>query len=90
MIAKNYSDVRNNFKEICDKVVDDSEAVIVKRKDDRDVVVISLDEYSNMMENSYLRDNPVMHERLLHSMKQADSGDTIRVVAEDSEEYFDE
>ena len=32
MLAVNYSTIRSNLKEYCDKVTDESEAVIVTRK----------------------------------------------------------
>lgn len=35
MIARNYSNVRNNFKKYCDKVNDDCETVIITRKNDK-------------------------------------------------------
>ena len=32
MIATNFSNVRNNFKEVCDRVVHDSDIAIITRK----------------------------------------------------------
>ena len=34
MIATNFSNVRNNFKEVCDRVVHDSDIAIITRKND--------------------------------------------------------
>lgn len=48
MLAVNYSTVRENFKSYCDRVTDDSETVIVTRKDGKNVVLISQDEYNLM------------------------------------------
>jgi len=46
MKVVNYTDLRDNLKKWVDLVVDDLEEVIIKRKDNRDLVLISLDEYN--------------------------------------------
>ena len=48
MLAVNYSTIRKNLKDYCDKVTDDYETVIVTRKDEKNVVIISLEEYTDM------------------------------------------
>ena len=48
MIAANYTAVRNNFKDYCDRVTDDEETVIVTRKDDKNVVILSAQRYNQM------------------------------------------
>lgn len=49
MLAVNYSTFRNKLKDYCDKVTDKFETVIVTRKDEKNVVIISLDEYNSMV-----------------------------------------
>ncbi|MDR1217135.1 MAG: type II toxin-antitoxin system Phd/YefM family antitoxin, partial [Oscillospiraceae bacterium] len=46
MLAVNYSNIRNNLKNYCDKVTDEYETVIVTRKDEKNVVLLSLVEYN--------------------------------------------
>ena len=46
MLAVNYSTIRENLKSYCDKVTDEQETVIVTRKDEKNVVIISLDEWN--------------------------------------------
>lgn len=48
MIAVNYSTIRENLKSYCDKVTDENETVIVTRKDEKNVVIISLDEWNSI------------------------------------------
>jgi antitoxin YefM len=48
MLAVNYSTIRNKLKDYCDRVTDEGETVIVTRKDEKNVVIISLDEYNRM------------------------------------------
>lgn len=46
MLAVNYSTIRENLKTYCDKVTDNHETVIVTRKDEKNVVLISLEEWN--------------------------------------------
>ena len=46
MLAVNYSTLRDNFKNYCDKASDESETVIVTRKNEKNVVLISLEQYN--------------------------------------------
>jgi len=46
MQAVNYSHARNNLKSLIDDVCDKDEEVIITTKNDKSVVMISLDEYN--------------------------------------------
>ena len=72
MLAVNYTTMRNNLKEYCDLVSDDGETIIVTRKADRNVVVLSLDRY-NAMEKE-LR-NAKYLEKLDHAFNQLYAGE---------------
>ena len=74
MLSVNYSNMRDNFKDYCDKVTDDYETVIVTRKNDKNVVMISLEEYNNMKENLYIMSNKKDYDRLVTSKKQLEAG----------------
>lgn len=50
----NYTDLRLNLKKWMDAVTDDMEEIIVKRKDNKDLVLISLEEYNALTETNYL------------------------------------
>jgi len=49
MLAVNYSTIRNNLKDYCDKATDESETVIVTRKNEKNVVLMSLEQYNQLM-----------------------------------------
>lgn len=85
MIAVNYSTIRNKFKEYCDRVTDDSETVIVTRKDEKNVVLMSLDEYNNIMENLKILRNPEYFVNLFQSVKQIEEGKTVLKTVEELE-----
>lgn len=46
MLAVNYSTIREKLKYYCDRVTDNQETVIVTRKDEKNVVIISLEEWN--------------------------------------------
>ena len=49
MLAVNYSTIRNNLKTYCDAATEDNETVIVTRKDEKNVVLLSLEKYNQMI-----------------------------------------
>ena len=51
MVATNYTDVRNHLKDYCDVASEDGETVIVTRKANKNVVILSLERF-NLMEKA--------------------------------------
>jgi antitoxin YefM len=49
ILAVNYSTILIRLKDFCDKVTDEYETVIVTRKGEKNVVLISLEEYNSLM-----------------------------------------
>jgi antitoxin YefM len=48
MIAINFTTARNRLKDFCDKVTDEAETVIVTRKAEKNVVIISAERYNQL------------------------------------------
>ncbi|WP_339123737.1 type II toxin-antitoxin system prevent-host-death family antitoxin [Fusobacterium nucleatum] len=74
MIATNYSEVRNNLKTYCDKATKDYETIIITRKNNENVVLMSEEEYNNLMENLYIRSNLKYYQKLVESIKEVEKG----------------
>ncbi len=74
MIAINYTAARQNLKEFCDKTVEDFETIIITRERGENVVLMSENEYNNMLENLYVRSNPQDYNELLESIRQLKRG----------------
>lgn len=74
MIALASSNVRKDFKKVCDQVVNDSETVIVTRSRGENVVMMSEDEYNNMMENFRIFTNPMLHSKIAKGIEQIEKG----------------
>ena len=82
MLAANPTDVRRNLKAFMDKVVDDNEALIITRPGGRDVVMLSKEEYDNIIENIHVLGNKTNREWLLLGKKQAEAGNLREVEIE--------
>lgn len=74
MLAVNYTNLRDNMKTYMDKVTDDYETMIVTRKDNKNVVMLSEEAYNNLMENVYVMGNKTNYDWLEESKKQLESG----------------
>lgn len=77
MKVVNYTDLRVNLKKWLDSVVNDVEELIIKRKDNKDLVVISLEEYNSLKETSYLLSGK-NRDVLLNSIKELKNNTTVQ------------
>lgn len=77
MNAVNYSDLRKNLKTYLDRVYDDHEAIIVARKNNENVVMVSIDEYNSLLETSHLLSTEANARHLADSIQQAKNGKTV-------------
>jgi antitoxin YefM len=74
MNAISYTNLRQNLKSYMDKVVNDQDSLIITRKNTKNVVLMSIDEYDSLMETNYLLSNKVNAEHLQKSIRQHKSG----------------
>ena len=74
MLAVNYTNLRDNMKSYMDKVTDDYETLIVTRKDNRNVVMLSEESYNNLMENIYVMGNKNNYDWLMEGKAQLENG----------------
>ena len=62
------------MKECMDKVSDDYETLIITRKKNRNIVMISEETYNNMLENMHLLGNEANYRWLMESKRQLENG----------------
>lgn len=74
MKAITYTAVRKNLAETIKKVCEDHDPVIITRKNNNAVVMISLEDYEALNETAYLLQSPKNTTRLLESIKELESG----------------
>lgn len=75
MLAVNYTNLRDNMKKYMDKVTDEYETMIVTRKDNKNVVMLSEEAYNNLMENVYIMGNKANYDWLMESKMQLENGE---------------
>ncbi|CAI3542959.1 MAG: type II toxin-antitoxin system Phd/YefM family antitoxin [Clostridium neonatale] len=88
MLAVNYTNLRDNMKAYMDKVTDDYETIIVTRKNNRNIVMLSEESYNNLMENIHVLGNKSNYDWLMESKAQLEKGkfSTHELIEEDIDE----
>src|SRR5207253_6330043 len=69
-----YTHLRKSLSSILDRVVDDQEVVIVRRRGARDVALVPADELAGMMETAHPLRSPRNARRLLTALRRAELG----------------
>ena len=83
MNAVTYSQARSNLASTMDQVCDDHSPIIITRKSQRSVVMISLEDYQALEETAYLLRSPKNARRLLESIVELEyGGGTARELIE--------
>lgn len=90
MIAVNFTTARNRFKDFCDRVTDDNETVIVTRKAEKNVVIISAERYNELEKAER---NAAYLNKLERGLEQVHAGfgivktmEDLEAMAEDTED----
>ncbi|MBR5318282.1 MAG: type II toxin-antitoxin system Phd/YefM family antitoxin [Peptococcaceae bacterium] len=74
MIAVNYTNLRDNMKTYMDRVTDDYETMIITRKNNKNVVMISEEAYNNLLENIHVMGSRANYAWLMESKQQLENG----------------
>jgi len=77
MKAINYTEFRQNLKSNLDSVYNDHEALIVTRKRNENMVVISQEDYNSLIETVYLLSSHTNASRLIKSREQVKQGQLV-------------
>ncbi len=77
MIAANYTEFRTELKKFLDKVENNHETLVIKRKSGKGTVLISLEEYNSIMETVHLLSSKANADRLYESIQQMKKGETV-------------
>lgn len=70
----NFSEARNNLKQVIDRVVADADVAVIARRDAPDAVVMSLDTFNSWMETVHLLKTPANVSHLAKSIRQLRAG----------------
>ena len=69
-----YTSLRENLASVLDRVVDQQETVIVRRRGSRDVALLPASELAGLVETAHLLRSPVNARRLLAALRRAERG----------------
>lgn len=75
MEVLNYTEFRKELKASLDKVSNNEDIIIVSRGKDKNVVVISLNEYNSLNETRYLLSSEKNRKRLQESIDELEKGE---------------
>lgn len=70
-VRQTYTEARTHLAELWDRVTEDRETVIIRRRGAPDVALISLDELASIEETAHLLRSPRNAMRLLTALKRA-------------------
>ncbi len=74
-IETTYTQARANLAVLWDRVTDDREVVVVKRRGAAPIALIAADELASLMETAHLLKSPKNAERLLEALARARGGE---------------
>lgn len=74
MNAITYTSARANLASTMDQVCENHEPIIITRKADQAVVMLSLEDYNALAETAYLLRSPANARRLLESIAELEAG----------------
>ncbi len=74
MKALSYTALRNTLAKTMEKVCEDHEPIVITRKSEGAVVMLSLEDYESLEETTYLLRSPKNVKRLFESISQLEEG----------------
>ncbi len=78
-----YTAARNNLSKTMKNVCIDHAPVIITRKSEQPVIMMSMEDYESLEETAYLLRSPNNARRLLDSVAELETGDAHEKVLED-------
>lgn len=78
-----YTAARENLASTMDRVCIDRDPVIITRKRDQAVVMLSLEDYESLQETAYLLRTPANATRLLASIENLNAGKIVKKQIQD-------
>ncbi len=77
MQVVSFSEARESFKAVLDRVEADADVTLITRRHAKEAVVMSLDTYNSLMETVHLLRSPANASNLQRSLEQAGRGELL-------------
>ena len=71
MIEASYSEARQNFARLLDRVTEDRDVVLIRRRGRERVALVAADELASLLETAHLLRSPRNAARLLTALRRA-------------------
>ena len=71
----NFTEARQNFKAVLDRVTSDVDATVVVRREGDDAVIMSKSHYDSIMETLYLMRSPANARHLIEAITREKAGE---------------
>ncbi|MCL2322855.1 MAG: type II toxin-antitoxin system Phd/YefM family antitoxin [Oscillospiraceae bacterium] len=81
-MIENFTNTKENFKELCDKVWENNEPLLITRKNSKNMILLTIDQYDEFVRASENLDYLL---KLNESARQAEEGKLTRITAFDHE-----
>ena len=83
-----YSEARNNLASLLDRVTNDCEVAVIKRRGHEDVALINASELSSLLETDYILRSPKNAKRLMKAIARARKGGGKKITIEELRKEF--
>ena len=83
-----YTEARANLASLWDRVIDDRQAAIIRRRGKEDVIMLPASEFSWMLEAAHLFRSPVNARRLLEAIQGSLEGTGIEMTIDELREKY--
>ena len=87
-IEVSYSEARNNLASLLDRVTDEVEVAVIKRRGHEDVALIAASELSSLLETEHLLRSPKNADRLMKAIERAKKGGGKKMTVEELRKEF--
>ena len=77
MQVVSFSEARQSFKAVLDRVEADADVTLITRRDASSAVLMSLETYNSLMETVHLLRSPANAAHLQQSLEQANRGELV-------------
>ena len=87
-IEVSYSEARNNLASLLDRVTEDREVAVIKRRGREGVAMVSESELSGLLETAHLLRSPANAARLEAALKSVEEGKGESISVDDLRKEF--
>ena len=78
MKTANFTEFRQNLRAYLDRVINDTDTVVINRGNGTAAVLISLDEYNAIKETEHIMQSPATMEAIRRAADELDKGESVR------------